>query len=88
MPGYRPADAVGVVEHDDVLYAATLPHGPIVVLDGVAGLIWVEACDGPAESLVDRVAGWTGVEPATIRAEVEGFLDDMVERGLLERVSE
>ena len=32
---YRRAGGVGLVEQEDVLYAAVLPDGPIVVLDGL-----------------------------------------------------
>ncbi|MRX43689.1 PqqD family protein [Agromyces kandeliae] len=85
MAGYRLADAAGVVEHEDVVYVATLPGGPIAVLSGVAGLILLEACDGPATTLVERVAELTAVDPEEIRAHVEGFVGDLVERGLLVR---
>ena len=43
MTGYRRAPGVAVVEEEDVVYAAILPDGPIVVLDGVAGGDLVEA---------------------------------------------
>ncbi|GAA2032739.1 hypothetical protein GCM10009819_15990 [Agromyces tropicus] len=87
MGGYRPTDATGVVEHEDVLYAATLPDGPILVLDGIAGLIWEVACEPSDDSVVDRVAELTGAEPGDIRAEVERFLDDLVRRGLLRPIA-
>ena len=41
MPDCGPRGAVAVVEEGDVVYAATLPDGPIVVLDGGAAAIWV-----------------------------------------------
>ena len=84
MNAYRPGDAVGIVEHEDVLYVATLPDGPIVVLDGIAGLIWDEACAGDRETIVDRVAALTDAAPDAIRVEVEAFVADLVARGLLE----
>lgn len=83
MGGYRPTESTGVVEYGDVLYAATLPSGPILVLDGIAGLIWAVACEPSDESVVDRVAELTGAPPAHIRVEVERFVDDLVARGLL-----
>ncbi|WP_353827020.1 PqqD family protein [Agromyces sp. SYSU T0242] len=83
MGGYRTGDAVGVLEYGGELYAATLPDGPIAVLDGVAGLIWLEAVGGPAETLVERVAEATGAEPEVIRGEVERFVAELVARGLL-----
>ena len=84
MNGYRPGDAVGIVEHEDVLYVATLPDGPIVVLDGISALIWDEACAGDRETIVDRVAAATNAAPDAIRADVEAFVADLVARGLLE----
>lgn len=84
MNGYRPGGGVGLVEHQDVLYVAALPDGPIVVLDGIAGLIWDEACAGDRETIVDRVAAATDAAPEAIRADVEAFVADLVARGLLE----
>lgn len=83
MSGYRPAPSVAVVEDDDVIYTAVLPDGPIVVLDGVAAAIWVEAREGSTESLVDRVAAMTDASAADIRDDVEAFVADLVRRGLL-----
>ncbi|RXZ50142.1 PqqD family protein [Agromyces binzhouensis] len=83
MGGYRPADATSVVEHEDVLYAATLPSGPILVLDGISGLIWEVACEDSDAPVVDRVAELTGADPGDIRSEVERFVGDLVDRGLL-----
>jgi hypothetical protein len=83
MSGYRPASGVAVVGDDDVVYAASLPAGPIVVLDGGAAAIWVEACDGPRSTLADRVAAVTGAAVNDIRDDVESFVDELVRRGLL-----
>jgi len=85
MSGYRPAVGVAVVQEDDVVYAAPLPDGPIVVLEGVAAAIWAAACDGPSESIVDQVATITETSAGDIRSEVESFVDDLLRRGLLER---
>ena len=84
MTGYRPSDAVGIVEHEDVLYVATLPDGPIIVLDGISALIWDEACAGDRETIVDRVAAATDATTEAIRADVEAFVAELVARGLLE----
>ena len=84
MTAYRPGDAVGIVDHEEKLYVANLPDGPIVVLDGISALIWDEACAGPRETIVDRVAAATTAAPDAIRAHVEGFVADLVGRGLLE----
>lgn len=84
MNGYRPGDTVGIVDHEDKLYVATLPDGPIVVLDGISALIWDEACAGSRETLVDRVAAATTASPEAIRAHVDGFVADLVSRRLLQ----
>lgn len=84
MSGYRRAPGVGTVDHGDIVYAAHLPDGPIVVLDGVAALIWTEACAGDRESIADRVADATDAAPDAIRADVEAFVADLLTRGLLE----
>lgn len=83
MSGYRPGEAVGIVDHEDKLYVATLPDGPIVVLDGISALIWDEACAGDRETIVERVAAVTNAAPDAIRAHVQGFMADLVSRGLL-----
>jgi hypothetical protein len=80
---YRPSPATSQLMQDEVRYAAVLPSGPIVVLEGVAGLIWAEACHGPAATIVDRVARSTGMEPPDIRKDVEHFVADLVTLGLL-----
>jgi hypothetical protein len=84
MTRLRQAGGVGIVEYDGTVYAAPLPDGPIVVLDGIAALIWDEARGGDRESITDRVAGATDAAPDAIRADVEAFVADLVARGLLE----
>jgi hypothetical protein len=81
--GYRRAPGVGIVEEDAVVYAAILPGGPIAVLDGVAAVIWTEACNGQGSTIADRVAAVTGSAADDIRDEVETFVDELVRRGLL-----
>lgn len=83
MTGYRRAPGVAVVEDDDVVYAAILPDGPIVVLEGVAGVIWSEAREGPSSTIADRVAALTDASVDDIRGDVESFVDELVRRGLL-----
>ena len=46
MSRLRPASGVAHLDHGDVVYAATLPGGPILVLEGGAAAIWAAACDG------------------------------------------
>jgi hypothetical protein len=84
MSGLRRPRDVGTLELDGVVYAAHLPAGPIVVLDGVAALIWDEACAGDRATITERVAEATDVAPDLIRADVDAFVADLVARGLLE----
>jgi hypothetical protein len=79
----RPGD-VGVLDLDGTVYAARLPDGPIVVLDGVAALIWDEACTGDRATITERVAAATDVAPHLIRADVDAFVADLVALGLLQ----
>lgn len=83
MSHLRPAPGVAVVEQDFVVYAATLPDGPIMVLDGGAAAIWIEACAGERSSLVERVAAATEADADAVRPEVEAFVDELLARGLL-----
>ena len=84
MNALRPPSDVGTLEQDGTVYAARLPAGPIVVLDGIAALIWNEACSGERATITERVAEATDVAPDAIRADVDGFVADLVARGLLE----
>lgn len=84
MTRLRQAGGVGVVEYNGIVYAAPLPDGPIMVLDGIAGLIWIEACGGDRESIADRVAEATDATPDAIRADVDAFVAELMARGLLE----
>lgn len=83
MMRHRPAAGLGVVEANSVVYLAPLPEGPIIVLDGFSAAIWLAACSGPAETIAERVADEHGLPADEIRAASQGFLLDMVERGLL-----
>jgi len=83
MSRLRPHRGVATTEDDGVVYVAHLPDGPIAVLEGTAALIWGEACSGERESIADRVAEATGAAVAEIRGDVESFVADLVERGLL-----
>jgi hypothetical protein len=83
MTGLAPSHGVGFVIDGGTVYAARLPDGPIVVLDGIAALIWVEACEGERETITDRVAAATDAAPDAIRADVDAFVADLVERGLV-----
>lgn len=86
---YRvPHDLAWTLEAGDsdlaTLYLARLPSGPISVLDGTAALIWLAAVEGPSETVLDRVAEEAGQPVTAVRDEVEGFLADLIETGLLD----
>lgn len=83
MTRLGPSPGVGVVVDGATVYAAPLPDGPIVVLDGGAGAIWIAACGGDRSSIVDRVAALTGAPAEDIRDEVDLFVEDLVRRGIM-----
>ncbi|WP_173921747.1 PqqD family protein [Agromyces sp. Marseille-P2726] len=83
MTGLRPTPGVGTLEGDGIIYAARLPDGPIVVLDGIAALIWNEACSGDQATIAERVAEVTDAAADDIRAHVDDFVANLVERRLL-----
>lgn len=65
------------------VFVASLPTGPIAVLDGTAALVWQELAAAPDGPVVERVAGATGQPVDLIRADVEAFLEDLTARGML-----
>ncbi|GAB3880226.1 PqqD family peptide modification chaperone [Terrabacter terrigena] len=85
---YRAARDVGVtMGHDDLLvYLARLPDGPVMVLEGVAALIWVEATTHPAAGWVGRVAEAVREPEERIVGDVKAFVQDLRERDLVEPV--
>ena len=83
MSRLRPAADVGSIELGGVIYAATLPDGPIFVLDGGAAAIWAAACSGPRESVAERVASMTGADTEEVARYVETFVGELLQRGLL-----
>ncbi|KRF43268.1 hypothetical protein ASH01_15830 [Terrabacter sp. Soil811] len=87
---YRPGPDTGVTVSDDGLsvYVARLPGGPLVVLDGAAALIWVEATTGPATGWVSRVADAVGQAEDAIAADVTAFVADLRARELLQPLAQ
>lgn len=83
MVTLRPPSHVGVEVHAETVYVAPLPDGPILVLEGVAALIWRAAVSMDREDAIAEVAARTDSEVALIRHDVDAFLDDMVARGLV-----
>ncbi|GAA1799192.1 PqqD family peptide modification chaperone [Agromyces neolithicus] len=83
MTGLRRAPGIGIQEQNGAVYVAPLPDGPIVVLDGVAGVIWHAACAGDRATIAERVAEATDAAADEIRDDVDAFVADLVARGLL-----
>lgn len=86
MTRYRPAADVGVIDQDDEVYVARLPQGPIVVLAGTAAVIWRAACDAGAGTVAERAAGSIDQDSSAIAEAVDGFIADLVARGLLQTI--
>jgi hypothetical protein len=88
----RRPDHVGIVEgtapDDEVIYVASLPDGPILVLRGTALTVWQEAVSPSGDQgLAERVADLYHVPVGEVRAAVEACVSDLVERGVLEVVA-
>ena len=86
-PTYRiPHDIAWVdgadFEMAEELYLTVVPDGRAVLLKDTARLIWLAARAGG--DVVAQVAAWCGVSPADIGQDVSEFLQQLVERGLLE----
>ncbi len=84
-PAYEPAEDVGAVVAADGLtvWVAGLPGGPIHVLEGVAASIWTSATSTPAEGWHTRVAAAWEQSSDVVKAQVDAFVADLVDRGLL-----
>lgn len=67
------------------IFLAPLPRGPVLVLTDTAATVWQLATTGGESSLVGRVAAATGQPTRLVRSDVEGFVDDLIGRGLLTR---
>ena len=84
-PGVAWLDASEGGRADPVAWAATLPDGPAYELGGPAWLVWLALAAGaarPAE-LASRITVMGG--PAGVaESDLQGFLDELLDRGLLE----
>ncbi|NHA68794.1 PqqD family peptide modification chaperone [Phycicoccus flavus] len=80
------AAQAGWVEADEVVYAAVLPDGPPLVLQGSGALVWHAALPGGSlEEVVGRVAAAAGTSADVVAADVAAFVDALVTVGLLVR---
>lgn len=82
MSRFTVPDHVGVVETNDAVFVARLPDGPIIRLSGTAATIWKAALEN-GDDLVSSVSAIVGVPEHVIAADVEAFIADLVERGLV-----
>jgi hypothetical protein len=82
---FEPAEGIAAIDDDGIVYAARLPDGPVFVLEGVAALIWREACTKSAEPLFHRVAEATDAEAEQVGGHVDAFIQDLIRRGLIQR---
>lgn len=86
---YSPPPRLGHVlrdgrqDEDPVLFLMPLPDGPPLVLRGSAALIWLVAADGE-QDVPGAVARSVGRARADIADDVEHYLDELLDRGLLE----
>jgi len=63
------------------LYLTVVPDGKTVMLKDTARLIWLIAAGGG--DVLTEVAALVGETPEAIEPDVQRFLDDLTERGLL-----
>lgn len=90
---YRLPPRVAVVEgaaRDDTpapVYLATLPTGPIVVLEDAAAVIW-RAATTAGQDWVGAAAAEMGGTTEEAGADIRAFVDDLVSRGLLVRAQD
>lgn len=76
------APDVAWVVHDDVAYLAHLPRGPIVALEGSAGLIWAGLMGTDSSTaLVERIRAQLADAPDDLDALVAAFVARLVADG-------
>ena len=80
----RPPRVAFVVPDLDELqvFLMHLPDGPPFVLKGSAALIWLAAADAEPD-VAAAVAAAVGLPRGEVVAEVEGYLAELVAKGLL-----
>lgn len=78
----RPAD-IADVWGEESLFLASLPSGPIHVLQGTAALIWEHALDRNTVETVASVADAVGLTPDEVDADTRQFLRELISGRLL-----
>ena len=69
----------------DTIFATVATDGELLVLDGVAGLIWEKIDGATTDEIVARIAGVTAHDASTIAPDIASFLDDLAQKGLVTR---
>jgi len=90
MTTFRIADDVAWVSREDLddgtspmAYAALLPTGTPVSLEGSACLVWLAVADGGTmEEIVAETAVMADAEPDAISDDVRALLDSLIAAGL------
>ncbi len=78
------ADRCAWVERDGTVYAAALPDGPPLVLDGSGAQVWLELVEGGSiGEVVERVAARAGESPELVAPGVTAFVEGLVAAGVL-----
>jgi hypothetical protein len=91
MTSYAIADDVAWVSREDldggenpVAYVASLPHGPTLVLEGPACLVWLLVAEGGTLDDIARGAGaQTDLATDQVIDDVEILLNELVEAGVV-----
>lgn len=72
------------LEVEGVVYAAPLPDGPPVVLDGPGAVVWRALVPGGSlADVVERVAAEVGASAEVVAADVATFVDRLVDGRLV-----
>lgn len=70
-------------EADGVVYLASVPRGPIVAVRDTAMIIWRALGDGDLPGTAERVAETIGVDIELVRGEVDAFIAQLRDAGLI-----
>lgn len=91
MTTYAIADDIAWVSLEDldsgdqpVAYVTPLPHGPTIVLQGSACLVWLVLEDGgPLDDIARGAAEQAGLARSEVIDDVEALLSELVEVGVV-----
>lgn len=83
---YVVPDNVAWLDDDSAerLYLTVVPQGRTVILEGTARVIWLIASEGG--EVVEQVAGLFGLPEADVEGDIERFLAELLDAGLLKAV--